>query len=161
LTASNFKITVFVLFYRWSKAINLNLRSFILVKDINKIIEVSAACGVQLGTLLILKISVTAARCSFKKLTKKARGRFGYGTRGRRVRPRASRAQRPSVIPWREVIVKVSPCKICKDLFSSKSRISAPFFASKTFSLCSYHNINANIVVFCWLTGLQWNNTRF
>jgi hypothetical protein len=25
----------------------------------------------------------------------------------------------------------------------------------KRFSLCSYHNINANIVVFCWLTGLQ------
>jgi predicted phosphoribosyltransferase len=33
------------------------------VGGINKIIEVSAACGVQLGTLLILKISVTAARC--------------------------------------------------------------------------------------------------
>ena len=49
--------------YRWSKAISLNLRSFILMKDINKIIEVSAACGVQFSTLLILKISVTAARC--------------------------------------------------------------------------------------------------
>ena len=46
--------------YTWSKAINLNLRSFILVKHINKIIEVSATCSVQLGTLLILKISVTA-----------------------------------------------------------------------------------------------------
>jgi len=36
------------------------------VKEINKIIEVSAACCVQLGTLLIpklLRISVTAARC--------------------------------------------------------------------------------------------------
>jgi hypothetical protein len=32
------------------------------MKDINKIIEMSAACGVQLGTLLMLKISVTAAR---------------------------------------------------------------------------------------------------
>ena len=31
----------------------------------------------------------------------------------------------------------------------------------KRFSLCSYHNINENIVVFCWLTGLQWNSTRF
>ena len=35
------------------------------------------------------------------------------------------------------------------------------FSLQKRFSLCSYHNINANIVVFCWLTGLQWNNTRF
>jgi hypothetical protein len=57
---------VWVVNYRWSKAINLNWRSFILVKEINKIIEVLADCGVQLGTLLILnllKISVTAARC--------------------------------------------------------------------------------------------------
>jgi hypothetical protein len=30
------------------------------------------------------------------------------------------------------------------------------FSLQKPFSLCSYHNINANIVVFCWLTGLQW-----
>ena len=35
------------------------------------------------------------------------------------------------------------------------------FSLQKRFSLCSYHNINANIVVFCWLTGLQWNSTRF
>ena len=35
------------------------------------------------------------------------------------------------------------------------------FSLQKRFSLCSCHNINANIVVFCWLTGLQWNNTRF
>ena len=35
------------------------------------------------------------------------------------------------------------------------------FSLQKRFSLCSYHNINANIVVFCWLTGLQWNNNRF
>jgi hypothetical protein len=35
------------------------------------------------------------------------------------------------------------------------------FSLQKRFSLCSYHNINANIVVFCWLTGLQWNNTCF
>ena len=35
------------------------------------------------------------------------------------------------------------------------------FSLRKRFSLCSYHNINANIVVFCWLTGLQCNNTRF
>jgi hypothetical protein len=37
-----------------------------LVKEINEIIEVSAACCVQLRTLLIpklLRISVTAARC--------------------------------------------------------------------------------------------------
>ena len=34
------------------------------------------------------------------------------------------------------------------------------FSLHNRFSLCSYHNINANIVVFCWLTGLQWNNTR-
>ena len=36
------------------------------MKEINKIIEVSAACCVQLGTLLIpklLRISITAARC--------------------------------------------------------------------------------------------------
>jgi hypothetical protein len=26
------------------------------------------------------------------------------------------------------------------------------FSLQKRFSLCSYHNINANIVVFCWLT---------
>jgi hypothetical protein len=31
----------------------------------------------------------------------------------------------------------------------------------KRFSLCSSHKIKSNIVVFCWLTGLQWNNTRF
>ena len=31
----------------------------------------------------------------------------------------------------------------------------------KRFSLCSSHKINANIIVFCWPTGLQWNNTRF
>jgi hypothetical protein len=35
------------------------------------------------------------------------------------------------------------------------------FSLQKQFSLCSSHKINANIVVFCWLTGLQWNNTRF
>ena len=35
------------------------------------------------------------------------------------------------------------------------------FSLQKRFSLCSSHKINANIVVFCWLTGLQWNNTRF
>ena len=35
------------------------------------------------------------------------------------------------------------------------------FSLQKRFSLCSYHNINANIIVFCRLTGLQWNNTRF
>ena len=49
----------------------------------------------------------------------------------------------------------------------SESRVSAPFFANrnyssdslqKRFSFCSSHKINANIVVFCWLTGLQWNN---
>ena len=39
--------------------------------------------------------------------------------------------------------------------------VSAPFSLQKRFSLCSSHKINANIDVFCWLTGLQWNNTRF
>jgi hypothetical protein len=31
----------------------------------------------------------------------------------------------------------------------------------KRFSLCSSHKIKANIVVFCWLPDLQWNNTCF
>jgi hypothetical protein len=35
------------------------------------------------------------------------------------------------------------------------------FSLQKRFNICSYHNINTNIVVFGWLTGLQWNNTRF
>ena len=33
------------------------------------------------------------------------------------------------------------------------------FSFQKRFSLCSSHKINANIDVFCWLTGLQWNNS--
>jgi hypothetical protein len=40
---------------------------------------------------------------SFKKLTKKAWGHFGYGTRGRGVPPRVLRALRPSKILWRVV----------------------------------------------------------
>ena len=35
------------------------------------------------------------------------------------------------------------------------------FSLQKRFSLCSSHKINANIDAFWWLTGLQWNNTRF
>jgi hypothetical protein len=34
------------------------------------------------------------------------------------------------------------------------------FSLQKRLSLCSYHNINANIVVFCWLTGLQWKKMK-
>jgi hypothetical protein len=33
------------------------------------------------------------------------------------------------------------------------------FSLQKRFSLCSSHKINANIDIFCWLTGLQWNNS--
>ena len=33
------------------------------------------------------------------------------------------------------------------------------FSLQKRFSLCSSHKINANIEIFCWLTGLQWNNS--
>ena len=35
------------------------------------------------------------------------------------------------------------------------------FSLQKRFSLCSSHKINANIDIFRWLTGLQWNTLVF
>jgi hypothetical protein len=66
---------------------------------------------------------------------------------------------------WANTIFYIIPTTGTRSYIFTSPKVKVEFrylfSLQKLFSLCSSHKINANIAVFCWLAGLQWNNTRF